>query len=119
LDQDISNQETLEPPESGPVITRREPPDELTMINSATAATAHIGSLECITSDETSNKGSPDTLNLDLGVLQPTHGSANHEEADRNSQCTRISVRSEPPEQVSEETLIIDSPHQVAAQDQT
>lgn len=110
-DQDMSDQETLEPPESSPVIMRREPPDELITIDSATAAMAHMGSLERITSDETSDKGAHGTLNLDSGVLQPTHGLANHEEADTNSQCTRISVGSEPPERASEERLIIDGLH--------
>ncbi|KAG2016667.1 hypothetical protein GB937_006146 [Aspergillus fischeri] len=78
-----------------------------------------MGSLERITSDETSDKGAHGTPNLDSGVLQPTHGSANHEEADTNSQCTRISVGSEPPERMSEERSIIDGPHQGAAQDRT
>lgn len=118
-DQDMSDQETPEPPESSPVITRREPPDESITIDSATAATAHMGSLERITSDETSDKGAHGTLNHDSGVLQPMHGPANHEEADTNSQCTRISVGSEPPERVSEERSIIDGPHQGAAQDRT
>lgn len=62
-----------------------EPPDKSTTINSAIAATAHIGLLEHITSNKTSNKGVHGTLNLDLGVLQPTHGLANHEEVDINS----------------------------------
>ncbi|KAF7164507.1 hypothetical protein CNMCM6106_001025 [Aspergillus hiratsukae] len=118
-DLDMSDQETPEPPESSPVITRREPLDESITIDSAMAATAHLGSLERITSDQTSDKGAHGTLSLDSGVLQPTHGPANHEEADTNSQCTRISLGSEPPERASEERSIIDGPHQGAAQGQT
>jgi hypothetical protein len=117
-DQDMSDQETPEPPESSPVLPRREPPDESTTIDSATAATAHIKSSERITSDQTSDKGAHGTQSVDSGVLQPTHGHANEEEADTNSQCTRISVGPEPPERASEERSIIDGPHQGAAQDQ-
>jgi hypothetical protein len=49
------------------------------------AATAYMGSSECITSDETSDKGAHGTLNLNSGVLQPTHGLVNYKEADTNS----------------------------------
>ncbi|EAW15509.1 uncharacterized protein NFIA_048460 [Aspergillus fischeri NRRL 181] len=117
-DQDMSDQVTPEPLESSPVLPRQDPPDESITIDSATAATAHIGSSERITSDQTSDKGAHGTQSVDSGVLQPTHYHANEEEADTNSQYTRISVGPEPPEWASEEMSIINGPHQGAAQDQ-
>lgn len=117
-DQAMSDQETAEPPESSPVIARPEPSDDLITIDSAMATTAHVGSLQRITSDQASDKRAHGTLSFDSGVLQSAHGPTNHEEADRNTQCTRISVGSEPPERASEKRSIVDdTPHQGAAQD--
>ncbi|RHZ60740.1 DUF3723 domain-containing protein [Aspergillus thermomutatus] len=119
LDQDMPDQEAPELPESSPVITRRESLDEAITIDSAMAATAHLGSLERITSDQTSDKGAQGTLSLDSDVLQPMHGPENHEEADTNSQCTRISVGSVSHERDLEERLMIDGPHDSDAPDRT
>ncbi|KAH2609645.1 hypothetical protein KXW34_004883 [Aspergillus fumigatus] len=117
-DVDMSEQEAPEPPKSSTVLTRREPLDESITTDSPAATTAHPGSLERNTFDQTSDNGSHGTRSLE-SVLRPMHGSANHEDADTNSQCTRISLGSVSHEQDLAETSIIDHPHESVAPDRT
>ncbi|KAH3008894.1 hypothetical protein KXV89_007403, partial [Aspergillus fumigatus] len=111
-------QEAPEPPKSSTVLTRREPLDESITTDSPAATTAHPGSLERNTFDQTSDNGSHGTRSLE-SVLRPMHGSANHEDADTNSQCTRISLGAVSHEQDLAETSIIDHPHESVAPDRT